>query len=223
LTADFSTSPTLGGNGASFLTGDIAEVIVYNQVLSPLERETVGVYLESKYGFVPIVLVAPTLQPAQVILSGQATLSWWPQNSGLSYLIERSTDGGVFTQIAEVDDTNPTSPANPASSAISYADTSIPMGNVVAYRIRAVSGTSISHYSNIGYAFASAATANQIDPTDGLSYEADALLGLDPLGDNSGLLPEFPPGDSPPPPVDQNGPTPPVVTLLTPSGWTLSP
>jgi len=186
-TVSFPAGPVLGGADGNYFDGDIAEVIVYNRMLNPLEREAVGTYIMSRYSFTPPPLVAPIIQSSQVISSGQVALSWCPQNLGLSYLIERSINGSPFAQIAEVDDTNP------VLGTVSYTDT--PTGNVIAYRIRAVSGTSISPYGNIGYAFVS---EDQIDPTDGLTYEIDALLGLNPLADNSGFLLPYPP---PPPPL----------------------
>jgi hypothetical protein len=215
-TVGFQAGPTLGVSNTGYLTGDIAEIIVYDHVLTSHEREVVGVYFTSKYGLVPPSLLAPPIQSSQTISSGQVTLSWGTQNPGLSYLIERSLEGAAFTEIAEVEDTNS------SVSTLFFTDASIPTGdNVVAYRIRAVSGTSISAYSNIGYAFTS---PNQIDPTDGLTYNTDALLGLNPLADNSGALPAYPTGygPPPPPPPDPTDHTPPVVTLLTPSQATLN-
>jgi hypothetical protein len=53
-TVSFRSSPILGqGNAFVGFTGDIAEIIVYDHVLSPQERETVGFYLNSKYAFAP--------------------------------------------------------------------------------------------------------------------------------------------------------------------------
>lgn len=169
-----------------------------------------GTYLASKIGFLPPPL-APVIQASETVTSGQVTLSWLWQPSQLSYLIERSVDGGSFSQIAEVDVTSV------QDGAMSYTDTTVPSGNVVSYRIRAVSYAGTSAYSNIASAFASAFL---IDPTDGLSYEIDILLGLDPLADNSGFFPEYPTGYGPPPPPPPKPP--PVVTLLTPSGATLN-
>jgi len=51
-TVSFRATPVLGmaSSGVHF-TGDIAEVIVYDHVLTPQEKETVGFYLNSKYAF----------------------------------------------------------------------------------------------------------------------------------------------------------------------------
>ena len=38
------------GIGDSYLSGDIAEIIIYNRVLTEAERNQVGFYLSERYG-----------------------------------------------------------------------------------------------------------------------------------------------------------------------------
>jgi uncharacterized repeat protein (TIGR03803 family) len=219
-TVQFSSASQLQiGEGVNYThgyyLGDIAEIIVYNQVLDDADHFAVEQYLNSKYRIIQSPPSAPIDLATSMISATQETLVWGEVGQATSYSVERNSGNG-FVQIAQVDSTAGYTNANSTS----YVDSSPPAVSVIQYRVRAINAAGFSPYSNVVYA---TTTPDAIDPTDGLSYETDILLGLDPLADNSGFLPEFPPGDSPPPPVDQNSSNPPVVTLLTPSGWTLSP
>lgn len=106
----FSTDPTLGRNRPSnfpnHFEGDIAEVMVFDRVLNPGERGSVGLYLNSRHAFVDlphgdIQLRAQTLSASQVALS-------WSQagatNESLyTYTVERRTGtNGPFASVAQV-------------------------------------------------------------------------------------------------------------------------
>ena len=45
----FNSNPRLGTNSSNYFNGEIAEVLIYKQVLSAAQRETVGRYLNLKY------------------------------------------------------------------------------------------------------------------------------------------------------------------------------
>jgi hypothetical protein len=62
-TNTYSTNvyPTLGNSGSYYFAGDVAEVLVFNRVLSADERDTVNGYLNLKYGMIPRVsITTPT-------------------------------------------------------------------------------------------------------------------------------------------------------------------
>lgn len=104
---------------------------------------------------------------------------------------------------------------------MSFLDANLPVTNVsvYAYRIRAVNSVGTSSYSNVAYSLV--ASPGTIDASDGLTYGEDIVLGLDPLANNSGFFPLYPPGYAPPPPSNAHSQNPATVTLLTPSDATL--
>ena len=60
-----------GGGSLTYLTGDIAELILYDRVLTAGELNTVGYYLEDKYGL-DTAYVVP--EPATMALLGLGSL-----------------------------------------------------------------------------------------------------------------------------------------------------
>ena len=93
------------GSGGSQLNGDIAEVILFNRVLTTDEANAVGRYLADKYAVsttYPLPAVTPaaptglTATPA----TGAVNLSWTASTGAATYNVERSaTSGGGYTQI----------------------------------------------------------------------------------------------------------------------------
>ncbi len=49
-TVGFCSKPLLGDGNGSLLDGDLAEVIIYDRVLTPAERRSVTTYISQKYG-----------------------------------------------------------------------------------------------------------------------------------------------------------------------------
>jgi hypothetical protein len=133
---------TLGGGlfGTCY-DGDISEIIVYNQVLTPAQRDIVGAYLGSKYGLytappVPASLAATPLSPGQVSLQWSAPA----RSDHVNYLVERSTDGVTFTQVVSVAD------------GLSCIDPGLTAGTTYTYRVRAQGYAGTSGYSNLAAA-----------------------------------------------------------------------
>ena len=187
-TVSFRTNPVLGQDpGGGYFTGDIAEIIVYNQALTQAQRIAVDKYIIAKYNLpVPSSLVAPvvTVTPVtQYNLAGDTTLSWLPVANAAYYSVERQVDNGTFISVAQV-------------SATSFNDANIlvPPGKVICYRVQAVNYAGGSPYSKI----VTTLSPYAIDLTDGLTYEVDVLFGLNPLADNSKFFLPYP---TPPPPT----------------------
>lgn len=61
----------IGDTNGSAFGGDVAEIMVFNRVLSVGERETVSQYFFNKYGFTNSVPVAPTNLLAKALSSSQ--------------------------------------------------------------------------------------------------------------------------------------------------------
>jgi hypothetical protein len=142
-TVNFSNaSPTLGWSGNPIynlsLWGDIAEILVYDHALSKAERESVGAYLNQKYGFQPAVPDAPSNLTASAITTTQASLTWQGSllAAGTVYEIERQTGAGAFAPLAEV------------NNALSYIDGTVAAGRQYSYRVRARNLVGRSAYSN---------------------------------------------------------------------------
>jgi len=139
-TYDYSTSPILGyATGASSLSGDIAEVLVYNRVLSTAERQAVSAYLDMKYNLAPAEPAAITNLTATAISQTQVGLTWaglW--NQGVTTVtIERSTNSSSdFAVVGQV------------QNASSYVDTNLAAGTTYYYLVQVSNGGPISGYSN---------------------------------------------------------------------------
>ena len=103
-TVGFPSAPTLGKNagsgGPTYLAGDIAELLIYNRVLSAGEREAVGGYLNKRYS-VMSVPAAPANLVAQGVSSNQVSVSWSGTDMNASYQLERKAgSNGTYAVVA---------------------------------------------------------------------------------------------------------------------------
>jgi hypothetical protein len=136
-TVAFHTAPYLGRSaGTSAWYGGIAEMLVYNRVLTASEREAVGAYLATRYALPGIPAAAtPTNVTATPISSTQVSLTWetdLSQTAGVTFAIERQLGAGAFSLIAEVEDS------------ASHVDGGLTPGTAYTYRIRARTYAGIS-------------------------------------------------------------------------------
>jgi Bacterial Ig domain len=168
LPLSFSTSPFLGAG----MIGNIAEVLVYNRVLTDSERFSIGQYLTGKYAFAPIVVPsAPSDLAAVAVSSDTVDLSWTVQNPQTMHTvttIERQVGSGSFVQVAQVND------------ASGYADTGLTSGTSYTYQITVQSYMGTSGPSNS----ASATTLSNIPdpPSLGLSLWLRSTVGTQGTG-----------------------------------------
>jgi hypothetical protein len=132
----------LGGSAIYpwYFDGDIAEVLIFKRALTAAERETVGIYLNQKYGCIapsipntPTNLTAVTLSASQISLSWNSVLTNWDT----SFSIERSTNGVTFSQVALIDEN------------CSYIDTGLAAGTKYYYQVQAINYAGSSDFSNI--------------------------------------------------------------------------
>ncbi len=133
-------NPSIGSfGGASPFDGDVAEILVYDRVLTSAERDAVGQYLTSKYQLPGLSApAAPTSLVATAISSTQVSLTWTISGSGagVTYSVERQLGAGAFSVIAEV-------------SGVGYFDTSLAAATSYGYRVRAKTYAGTSAYSNV--------------------------------------------------------------------------
>ncbi len=138
-TVFFNSSPTLGVGLGLYFDGDIAEVLVYDRLLTDQERDTVGNYLATKYGFAVAPPGAPVNLTASIFNGAQVKLKWAPgpgPTIGTIYSIERSANGGAFSYIASV------------SAAFSYIDSDLLPNAAYSYRVTASNNVGSAGYSN---------------------------------------------------------------------------
>jgi hypothetical protein len=183
LPVGFQPYPDLGGYGNGSLIGDIAEVMVYNRILTDQERFSIGQYLTGKYAFPSFVVpTAPTDLKAVAISSDTVDLSWTLQNPGTMHTVttvERQTGSGAVVQVAQVND------------AWGYTDTGLTPGTSYTYQITVQSYLGTSGPSNL----ASATTPSNVPdpPPEGLSLWLRSTVGTEGTGpvslwvDQSGL------------------------------------
>lgn len=129
----------LGFNNVAYFSGDVAEIIAYDHVLTSAERDSVGVYLQTKYAMTGMATPsAPTSLAATMISSTQVNLTWSASAlpDGSVYTIERQIGSGSFTAVADV------------SGGLSYFDTGLTAGTSYTYRVRARTYTGSSGYSS---------------------------------------------------------------------------
>ena len=87
--------------------GDLAEVLVYDHVLSASDRFTAGEYLAQKYALSIRTPAAPTSLTASAISDTQVSLTWIgdpSNNRGVTYDIERSTGAGAYSSVGTIID-----------------------------------------------------------------------------------------------------------------------
>ena len=126
-TVFFPSSPILGGGvyGNHRFGGDIAELLVFDRVLSDEERDEVGAYLNQKYGFIPTVPPVPTSVQAMALNAQQVSVSWLsPLSNAITFHdVQRSSNGGSFQTVATV------------VNGMSYIDDSVSASTQYSYRI----------------------------------------------------------------------------------------
>jgi len=117
----------------------VAEVLVFNKVLSADERDTINGYLNGKYGLVANAPATPTNLVATAVSASQISLTWSFSLGTVStvFKIERKTGvGGSYTQVATVQD------------ATSYMDMNLTADTQYYYRVKASNSAGDSGYSN---------------------------------------------------------------------------
>ena len=214
LQAGFSPSADIGGNGTSTLYGDVAEVIVYNRVLSSQEQSIVYAALAQKYNLGNSSLTAPAGVVAAVVSTSEVDVSWPTIPNALYYSVERGDGVGNFAQIGVV------SPQVGKSATGIFADTNAPAQNVIQYRVTAVSMSGASYSSAVALALR---TPSATDVSNGLPFVVDYALGYNPTGSNSTAFPAAPvPVTVQAPPGPTSDLTLPNIILLTPPGANLN-
>lgn len=161
-TLSWPAEPSIGS-----ISGEIAEVIVYNRVLTEAERDTLGAYLTLKYALAAIPVPATPVLTAEPLDTSRISLTWTPALTtvGTSVLIERQSGGGAFAEVARVQNVH------------AWIDTGLTPDTAYTYRVK------LSTYAGAS-SFSSPVTANTLSanatlPLTGLQVwlKATPLLG----------------------------------------------
>jgi Bacterial Ig domain len=139
LTQGFQLTPYIGGFAGGSFVGNIAEILVYNRVLSDAERFQTGQYLNSKYRFPAITPpAAPTDLLAAAVSSDTVDLSWTAPYQMMHTVTTITRTGGVpsSTQTFVVND------------ALGYVDTGLTPGATYSYQLSIQSYVGTSGASN---------------------------------------------------------------------------
>ena len=171
LPVGFQAYPDLGGYGNGSLIGNIAEVIVFNRVLTDAERTSVAQYLLGKYAFPAITVpVAPTDLLAVALSSDTVDLSWTTNNANMHTVatVLRESGSGGFVQVAQVND------------ASSYTDTGLSPGVAYTYQVSIQGYAGTSGPSNASTVTTPAAIADL--PTQGMALWLRTTAGTEGSG-----------------------------------------
>ncbi|MBL9191582.1 MAG: fibronectin type III domain-containing protein [Opitutaceae bacterium] len=163
VTTAFSPTPQLGW----IFKGDIAEVMVFNRVLSASERESIGNYLASRYALPGIT--APSLPTVEAAVASASSVDVrWTQGALAIATVERQTNGGTFVPVAEVE------------NAQSWTDTSVSAGVNYGYRVKVRNYLGTSAYSTVSTATIS--TQLPVIPDTGRRLWLRSTSGIDQTG-----------------------------------------
>ena len=120
----------IGDNDSTLFFGDIAEILIFNRVLSTDQRLAVETYFNNKYNVIPSTVLTPTNLTATAISGNQVILNWdllpTSVNPYVNYVVQRKTGtNGVYASIAVLSDQN------------SYVDNQLTGGTSCVYRLQA--------------------------------------------------------------------------------------
>ena len=122
----FPTAPVLGSDGGLTFDGEIAEVILYNSVLSAAQRATNDQYLTWKYNLPGIFVPSnPTGLVGIPLSPGVVSLTWSdvPTATGITYTVWRKTGSGSYSAVAQV------------NNGLSFVDSGLSAGTSYTYEI----------------------------------------------------------------------------------------
>jgi len=124
----FDTNSPWLGRGVDNFAGMIGEVLIYSRALKPMERFAVESYLSQRFTLVTNPPATPSRFAAFAVSTNQVLLTWSNalSNTNVSYLIQRSTTGGCYADVALV------------PNGLSYLDRDLAAGTPYFYRIKAV-------------------------------------------------------------------------------------
>jgi galactose oxidase len=139
----FVTIATLGANATSYQNTGLSPSTTYRYRVSAQNSagssNPSNIATATTAAATPTSVAAPTTLTAAAASASQINLAWVDNaNNETGYSVERSVNGTTFTQIASL-----------AANVTKYSNTGLAANTRYYYRVRAVSGTLFSSYSNV--------------------------------------------------------------------------
>jgi chitodextrinase len=137
-TVSFREDPVVGMDryGECF-RGDIAEVLVFDHVLTASERASVSDYLNAKYSLPLLPVPPPPILTAEAATATSVALTWTaPAGQSSVSNVERQLNGGGFLAIATVNNVG------------TYQDVGLVTGLTYEYRVKIANSSGTSDYSS---------------------------------------------------------------------------
>lgn len=137
-TVSFRTDPLIGHNGVTGWDGDLAEIIVYDRVLTPAERESAGAHLAQRYSLPDLVVAPPPTElKAFAAFPFGVALTWNARVDGVAvrFVVERQEAGGVFQPVGVV------------ANSLGWSDGGALAGKTYSYRVKALTFGGPSAYA----------------------------------------------------------------------------
>ena len=167
-TVSFRSDPSLGINRYSeAFNGDIAEVLVFDRVLSLAERTTLQTYLATKYGITALLLQPPPAPVLSATVSPPTSVALtWTSGATPPFAttLERQQGGGAFAVVASFD-----------AGTTTFTDTGLTAGAIYTYRARSAHTAGSSAYS-------ATITVTLPEPPDTMPPTAPAAVAVSNLG-----------------------------------------
>ncbi|HNN12341.1 MAG TPA: multicopper oxidase domain-containing protein, partial [Anaerolineales bacterium] len=138
-----ATAPARTNTGAVNYTDTTATAgNTYTYRVAAVDAIGASAYSNTADVIIPTLPAAPSNLTAAAQAGPQASLSWTDNaNNETGFIIQRSTNGGAFTQIA-----------TPAADVTSFIDTTVATGNTYTYRVAAANAAGNSAFSNTAQA-----------------------------------------------------------------------
>jgi hypothetical protein len=159
------TLPLGWNRSSSYFDGDVAEVLLFTRILTFVERDTVGRYLNSKYLFITNTPPTPTNLLVTALSSTQLQISWTNGSSsvGFDYAIDRKIGAaGAYTQVGQA-----------PQGTFSFVDTTASSATNYYYRVRAA-----NYYTQSMSAEVSPPTITVTNPTSGALFLSSANISI---------------------------------------------
>jgi hypothetical protein len=178
LAAPFNRLNATLVNGLSFVDSGAPSGAVYMVRAVKLQQSPSGTYYDASQGAYssPAASQPPPNAPSALTAtaSSASTIALqWTDNSTdeTQFLVERSTDGTNFAQIAAV-----------GANTVTANDTGLTASTTYFYRVRAASGNGVSTYSNTASATTSAGGGGTLPTVSVTATDADATIGTSDYG-----------------------------------------
>jgi len=107
-TVKFPTALALGRSATAASTYSygkpyIAEVLIYNKVLTDSQRISIGKYLSGKYSVATNLTLGKVQLTCQAPIQQQLSLAWNVVSNAASYVLDKQVNNGVFTTLLNTD------------------------------------------------------------------------------------------------------------------------